>query len=46
MLAIDWTYAYLVLSAVLAGVWLLLYALRVDIRRETLVVSSGRCSWG
>lgn len=34
-------YAYLVLSSALFGIWLLLYALRADIRRELLWVSVG-----
>jgi len=34
-------YAYLVLSAALFGVWLILYALRPDIRREMVWVSLG-----
>lgn len=37
----QWPYAYLVLSLALLGVWLVLYALRPDIRREMRWVSLG-----
>lgn len=37
----NWIYAYLVLSAALFGVWLILYVLRGDLRREVLWVSLG-----
>lgn len=36
---VVWVYAYLALSAALFAVWLILYALRADIRREMLWVS-------
>ena len=42
----PWIYAYLVLSASLFLVWLILYAVRADLRRETLLISLGTMPLG
>jgi hypothetical protein len=41
-----WTYAYLLLSVSLFGIWLILSALRPDLRRQTLRISLGTMPLG